>query len=153
MNQNEIAGTTRAWSWHHSGVVVPNVDIAVDYYRLTLGFELLFEDRLMTDWIQRTMNIPGITCHIAQCQLPLGGHVIEFLSFTNIPKSVDARMPVWPGIGHSAFLVEDLDRGLSEIESAGGSRIGEIVEFPEGRAVYCWSSSGTVVELEEAPQL
>jgi predicted enzyme related to lactoylglutathione lyase len=62
-------------------------------------------------------------------------------------------MPVWPGIGHAAFLVDDLDYGVSELEAAGGSRIGEIVDFPEGRAVYCWSPSGTVIELEEASPL
>jgi len=153
MNTKVTSGTTKVWAWHHSGFVVPDVDEAVDYYRIVLGFEMLFEDRLMTDWIQRTMNIPGITCHLAQCQSPISGQVIELLSFKNVPKAIDPRMPVWPGIGHAAFLVDDLDRGVSELEAAGGSRIGEIVDFPEGRAVYCWSPSGTVIELEEAPPL
>lgn len=146
-----MAGTTRAWAWHHSGVVVPDLDQAIDFYAGTLGFEVVFEDRQMTDLIQRTVGLPEVTCQLAQCRSPLSGHIIELLAFSGVPEGVDPRMPVWPGVGHTAYLVDDLDRALAELERAGGSPIGEIVRFPEGRAVYCWTPSGTVVELEEQP--
>jgi catechol 2,3-dioxygenase-like lactoylglutathione lyase family enzyme len=147
-----MAGTTQAWAWHHSGFVVPDLDQAVDFYRETLGFEVLFEDRDMTDLIQRTVGIASAHCQLAQCRSPLSGQIVELLAFSGIPADTDPRMPVWPGIGHAAYLVEDVDRGLAALEAAGGSRIGEVVTFPEGRAVYCWTPSGTVVELEEQPK-
>lgn len=147
----DMAGSTRAWAWHHSGFVVPDLDQAIEFYSTTLGFEVLFEDRNMTDLIQRTVGIAQVTCKLAQCRSPLSGQIIELLDFDGVPEGTDPRMPVWPGVGHAAYLVDDVDRGLAELERAGGSRIGEVVTFPEGRAVYCWTPSGTVVELEEQP--
>jgi catechol 2,3-dioxygenase-like lactoylglutathione lyase family enzyme len=147
-----MAGRTQAWAWHHSGFVVPNLDQALDYYRETLGFEVLFEDRDMTDLIERTVGIPGVRCQLAQCQSPLSGQILELLAFSNVPDGTSAQMPVWPGIGHAAYLVEDIDAAVAGLEAAGGRLIGEVVTFPEGRAVYSFTPSGTVVELEEQPK-
>lgn len=147
-----MAGTSQAWAWHHSGFVVQDLDRALEFYRATLGFDLVFEDRNMTDLIERTVGIEGVRCKLAQCQSPVSGQVIELLEFSNVPVDTSPRMPVWPGIGHACYLVEDIEQSLAALEAAGGSPIGEIVTFPEGRAVYCWTQSGTVVELEEQPR-
>lgn len=146
-----VAGTAQAWAWHHSGFVVPNLDQALTFYSQTLGFEVIFEDRDMTDLIQRTVGIETAHCKLAQCRSPLSGQILEFLEFSGIPADTPANMPVWPGVGHACYLVPDIELGLEALERAGGRRIGEIVTFPEGRGVYCWSPGGTVVELEEQP--
>lgn len=147
-----MTGTTKAWMWHHSGFVVEDLDVALGFYRQTMGFEVLFEDRNMTDLIERTVGISGVRCKLAQCRSPLSGQILELLEFTGVPEGTNPRMPVWPGVGHACYLVEDIDSSLTALKDAGGSAIGEIVTFPEGRAVYCWSPSGTVVELEEQPR-
>jgi catechol 2,3-dioxygenase-like lactoylglutathione lyase family enzyme len=146
-----MAGSTRAWAWHHTGFVVTDLDRALEYYETTLGFEVQFQDRAMTDLIQRTVGIPEVTCQLAQCLSPVSGELIELLQFSGVPEGTDPRMPVWPGVGHAAYLVDDVDRALHELVSAGGSPIGEVVTFPEGRAAYCFTPAGTVVELEEQP--
>jgi predicted enzyme related to lactoylglutathione lyase len=53
------------------------------------------------------------------------------------------------GVGHGAYQVADLEASIAGLVERGGSLIGEIVEFAEGPAVYCWSPTGTVVELEQ----
>jgi catechol 2,3-dioxygenase-like lactoylglutathione lyase family enzyme len=130
---------------------VPELDPAIEFYSTTLGYEVVFEDRDLTDLIQRTVGIPGVTCQLAQARSPLGDQLIELLAFSGVPDGTDPRMPVWPGVGHAAYLVDDVDRALDELERAGGGRIGEVVDYPDGRAVYCWTPSGTVVELEQQP--
>jgi catechol 2,3-dioxygenase-like lactoylglutathione lyase family enzyme len=147
-----MAGTSDAWAWHHSGFVVDDLDVALRFYQQTLGFEVVFEDRHMTDLIERTVGISGVRCKLAQCRSPLSGQIVELLEFSEVPAGTDSRMPVWPGIGHACYLVENIDDSLAALLAAGGSTIGEVVTFPEGRAVYCWSPSGTVVELEEQPR-
>lgn len=148
-----MAGSSEAWMWHHSGFVVDDLDVALDFYQRTLGFEILFEDRNMTELIERTVGISGVRCKLAQCRSSLSGQILELLEFSRIPADTDPRMPVWPGVGHACYLVEDIEASLEALKDAGGSMIGEVVTFPEGRAVYCWSPSGTVVELEEQPRV
>jgi predicted enzyme related to lactoylglutathione lyase len=45
--------------------------------------------------------------------------------------------------------VDDLDIALERLEKSGGTRLGKVTEFAEGKAVYCADQFGTVVELEE----
>ncbi|WP_405150227.1 gamma-glutamylcyclotransferase [Sphaerisporangium sp. NBC_01403] len=145
------AGAVATWTWHHSGVVVPDLDEAVDFHRRALGFEVVFEARGMTDLIRATVGLPGIRCDLAQCVSPVSGQRLELLAFHDVPAGADPRLPVWPGIGHTAYLVDDIDLALAELTAAGGELIGRVTEYAEGRAAYCWTPSRTVVELEEQP--
>ena len=75
---------------------------------------------------------------------------LELIEVRNVPTGVSPALPVHVGVGHSAYQVVDLDASVASLVASGGSLVGEIVEFSEGRAVYCWSPVGTVIELEEA---
>lgn len=143
-------GDARAWSWHHAGLVVPDLDEAISFYRTALGFEVEFLVRDMDDQFQRTVGLPDVVCDLAQLVVPYSGTRLELLEVRNVPAGTPARVPVHVGVGHGAYQVRDLEASLAALVADGGSPIGEIVEFSEGRAVYCWSAVGTVVELEEA---
>ncbi|MFD4956223.1 gamma-glutamylcyclotransferase [Streptomyces sp. NPDC058451] len=145
------AGTAGTWAWHHSGVVVPDLGAAVDFHRRVLGFDVVFEALGMTDLISGLLGIPGLGCDLVQCVSPVSGVRLELLSFRDVPAGTDPRLPVWPGVAHTAHLVDDLDAALDGLVSAGGELIGQVTEFAEGRAAYCWTPSRTVVELEEQP--
>lgn len=147
-----MTGSTGAWSWHHTGLVVRGVDETVEYYRTLLGFEVVFEARGMTDLISGMTGVKGLRADLIQCRSTLGDQVLEFIEFSGIPADVDHRLPVQPGRAHTAYLVPDLERAVWELERAGGEMLGQITEFSEGRAVYCADAHGTVIEWEEAKE-
>jgi Lactoylglutathione lyase and related lyases len=143
-------GTARAWAWHHAGLVVADLDASIAFYRRTLGFEVEFLVRDMDEQFQRTVGLPGVVCDLAQLVVPFSGTRLELIEVREIPEGASENLPVHVGIGHGAYQVRDLDASLAALIADGGRAIGEIVEFAEGRAVYCFTPVGTVVELEEA---
>jgi len=145
-----MSGTTGAWAWHHTGYAVTDLDDALEFYHETLGFDVIFQARGMTDLIASVTGIPGLHADLAQCQSPISGQVLEFIQFRHVPPDCSPMLPVWPGRAHTAYLVADLERAVRALEDAGGVMLGQITEFSEGRAVYCADRTGAVVELEEA---
>jgi len=143
-------GDARVWAWHHAGLVVPHLDESIAFYRGTLGFEVEFLVRGMDDQFQRTVAIPDVSCDLAQLVAPFSGTRLELIQVFNLPDGVPATHPVHVGVGHGAYQVRDLDASLAALVADGGRAMGEIVDFEEGRAVYCFTPVGTVVELEEA---
>ncbi len=143
------AGGGEGWAWHHAGLVVADLDTAIDYYHRALGFELEFRVDGMSDQFQRTVGLPEVSCDLAQLVAPFSATRLELIRVYNVPSDAPAALPVHVGIGHGAYQVSNLEASLAALVSAGGAPIGEIVEFSEGPAVYCWTPAGTVIELEE----
>lgn len=143
-------GTARGWAWHHAGLVVAALDPAIRFYQNAFGFEIEFLVRDMDEQFQRTVGLDGVVCDLVQLLSPVSGTRLELLEVRNVPEGTPPGMPVHPGVGHTAFQVRDLEASVRALVKEGGSPIGEIVQFEEGPAIYCWSPLGTVVELEEA---
>lgn len=143
-------GSIGAWSWHHSGLVVSQLDAAIAFYRESLGYEVEFLVRDMDEQFRRTVGVEGVVCDLAQLIAPMSTTRLELIEVREVPTGLPPALPVHVGVGHGAYQVVDLDASIAGLIAAGGSLVGEIVDFSEGRAVYCWSPAGTVVELEEA---
>lgn len=144
----DFAGLTRSWEWHHSGLVVADLDTAISFYSLALGYTVEFEVRGMSELFSRTVGVAGIECDLAQLSGPLAPVRVELIQVRGLPEHLDPALPVHVGIGHHAYVVDDLDAAIRSVADLGGSLMGEIVEFDEGPAAYCWTPAGTVVELE-----
>lgn len=72
--------------------------------------------------------------------------VLELLEF---PTSSAKDKPIYAGAAHLSFAVDDLDAALARLEQLGGTRLGEVVVFAEGKSVYCIEPGGSFLELEE----
>jgi Glyoxalase/Bleomycin resistance protein/Dioxygenase superfamily len=144
-----LTGAAGILTWHHTSIVVDNLDQAVAFHRDQFGFVVVLEARGMAEPIQRMLGLTGITCDLIQAVSPVSNHFIEFIEFHNRPPGVNEMLPIWPGRAHTAFVVTDIERALSTVTASGGRPIGEITDFPEGPAVYCWAPGGGVIELEE----
>lgn len=147
-----MAGTSQAWRWHHTGIAVDDLDAAIGFYRTTLGFEVAFEVRDLTDLIQQLTGVDGLRVDLAQLRSPITDHVLELLRFSDIPSTIDPVLPVRAGMAHAAYFVEDLDASVAALEDAGGRLYGQITAFAEGRGIYCRTPVDTVVELLEQPR-
>lgn len=148
-SRESLIGRLGAWSWHHTGIAVREIDRVIDHYAGNLGFTITFEARAMTDLISSITGVPGLGAHLVQTKSPMSEHVLEFVEFFNLPSVVDEMLPIFPGRSHTAFLVDDIERATSDLVASGGVVLGRITEFSEGRAVYCADRFGTVIELEE----
>jgi catechol 2,3-dioxygenase-like lactoylglutathione lyase family enzyme len=144
-----FSGETHAWAWHHTGISVRDIDKALDFYTKSLGFQVIFEARNMSDLISSITGVFGLGAHLIQTKSPLSNHVLELIQFFNVPENVNPILPIAPGRSHTAFLVDDLDVALESLVKSGGTKLGKVTEFAESKAVYCADEYGTVVELEE----
>jgi catechol 2,3-dioxygenase-like lactoylglutathione lyase family enzyme len=125
--------------------------MAVAFYRAAFGYEVVFQDRGMTDLIRGIVGLPDVRCDLAQLRSPISGHTLELIAFHDVPPGKDDHGPTRPGKAHLAFKVNDLDQAMTEVQRLGAKRLGEVTLFPEGRSVYCREPSGTIFELEEVP--
>ena len=144
-----MTGASDALIWHHTSVVVDDIDQAVAFYDSQLGFDVTLETRGMAELIQQMLGVAGITCDLVQGSSPLSPHILELIAFHNIPEHADSRLPIWPGSSHLAFVVPDLPAAVRSLITAGGRPVGQVTEFPEGPAVYCWTPGGAVLEFEQ----
>jgi len=141
---------TGVFAWHHSGIAVANLDDTLEFLRSTLGAEVSFEARGMTDLMSQMTGVSGLSADLVQCQIPGSNQYLEVIQFRGVPDDADPRLPIWPGRAHTAYLVPDLDQAIAHTVASGGAVLGQITEFSEGRAVYCAGQHGIVVEWEEA---
>ena len=144
-----MSGKTNAWKWHHTGISVSNIERVVDYYAVSLGFEVVFEARDMTDLISSITGVAGLGAHLVQTKSKISEQVLEFIEFFNVPENFNPILPLNPGRSHTAFLVDDIQKAMEELVRAGGLVLGKVTHFSESKAVYCADEFGTVIELEE----
>lgn len=141
---------TSAWAWHHTGLSVDDLSKALKFYQSSFGFTPVFEAMDMSDLIENLTGVQGLRADLVQCKSTISDQVLELIKFRNIPQDADQLLPIRPGRIHNAFLVEDLEAAIAEVERNGGKLFGSITEFSEGRAAYLSDGSGNAIELEEA---
>lgn len=133
----------------HASLAVDDVDRAVTFYSAAFGAHPVLVDHGMTDLIGRTVGVAGVGADLAQLRLPGTEQMIELIAFRGVPAGREDDAPTRVGHGHVCFEVDDLEAALAHVERLGAARVGEVVRFPEGRAVYVREPAGSVFELEE----
>ena len=146
----EASGEAHARAWEHTALAVTNLDRAIAFYHKAFGYEVfLGPERGMSEQIASVAGLPSLECDLAQLRSAISGHVLELLAFRNVPLGSEEHGPTRPGSGHVSFVVDDLETALAAVERLGGSPLGEVTCFPDGRRVYCRDPSGTAIELAE----
>lgn len=138
-------------TWHHSSLVVKNLDLAISFYSAAFEFQVEFEERGIRKEISVITGISGLACDLAQLRRADTGHILELIAFHYPAKmSVEnAKTPVFPGMAHIAFTVEDFDSVIDKVEQLGAKRVGDVAYFPEGRSAYFREPAGSFFEIEQ----
>jgi catechol 2,3-dioxygenase-like lactoylglutathione lyase family enzyme len=136
----------------HASLAVTDLDRSLAFYQAVFGARIVLLERGMSDLIARTTGLPGLTCDLAQLSIGDGNALLELIAFHGVPAGREDDAPVRPGHGHICIGVTDLDDAIAIAESHGATPVGEIVAYPEGRAVYLRSPGGSVLELEEVAE-
>ena len=136
--------------FHHVGVVVPDLELAISFYRELLGFEVISESSWERDNLVFN-QIVGLENSAARfCMMQGNNSFIELFEYSE-PAYVhhdDPGQAFQPGYRHLSFAVTDVPAILERCIELGGRKINEPLRVP-GRAagVYCHDPFGNLLEF------
>ena len=137
---------------HHTGVSVPDLDKALDFYCDILGGEKLSEwdwpaENDVSEQVLEVKHVGGRAAWVK-----LGKSFLEIFEFNNCKpreKSQD-DLVINHGLTHLAFLVEDLDSWISRLKEKKVRFHNEPIAPGNGSSyVYARDPFGNVIELME----
>jgi len=136
----------------HPGIVVPDLEQAIDFYGKAFGFRLLSDQE---GWENSPETDRAIGCpDSASRGAMLAGHncyleLFEYRSPTQTAEPPSRFLAHEPGIRHIAFYVDDVRKEFERFLSVGGQALGELVAG--ATAVYGRDPFGNIIELAEIP--
>ena len=131
------------FTFHHGGVSVPDLEAAIDWYGRVLGFA-----------VEKRFRIEPARANAAMIRKgPLRFELFEVEGAAALPE--DRRMPIpdlkTHGNKHLAFLVEDLDLFLAEMEQAAVD-VAFVVREAFGKGCFIRDCAGNLIEFVEEPE-
>lgn len=134
----------------HTGIVVHDLNSAIDFYQDLLGFEIVKQLEETGGYIDRILGLDGVRVTTIKMAAP-GGQIIELLKFHSHDRKGGPGELYNIGISHISLTVDNLDLEYETLKSKG-------VEFnappqlsPDGLAkvTFCRSPEGVYIELVE----
>lgn len=136
-------------AFHHAGIVVPDLETGIEFYRHLLDLKELFRQGWEADnpVVEDVIDLEGSAARFAM--LGGDGFHIELFEYSapagqGNPSSLRACDP---GIRHIAFDFDDIDAACQRLIEAGGSMHHGPVQLGDTRAIYCRDPFGNIVEL------
>jgi catechol 2,3-dioxygenase-like lactoylglutathione lyase family enzyme len=133
----------------HSCLTVSDIDAAKRFYADALGFEPVWEVR-DTSLVEGYVGATGVRADIAQLISPISEHVLELITFHEVPIARRSVSPLAPGTGHICFAVADIEAALEILRRLGAEMLGDVTRDEGnggGCGCYCREPSGSVFEL------
>jgi glyoxylase I family protein len=138
----------------HPCLVVPDLEMASQFYRQMFGFEVISNE----GWKDNPDMDRAVGLKQSSCRgVMMRGHncFLELFEYdspssnTNVELNLNAASP---GIRHLAFYVDDCKAEYQRLLDLGGIALGEPAGNDEsGYAVYCRDPFGNIIELAEIP--
>jgi catechol 2,3-dioxygenase-like lactoylglutathione lyase family enzyme len=140
---------------HHKGITVSNLERSIDFYHDVLGLEFATEPSpvFSGDELSRGLGVPGATLRLVMFKA--GDASLELLEYCTPPSPVDTPLPQSAlGAQHVAFLVDDINAAVKELEAKGVEFYSPVNVVDDGllagwRWVYFSDPDGITLELVE----
>ena len=135
----------------HVGVIVNDLPAAKAFF-LDLGLEVLGEEELEGEWLERIVGLHDVKDEVVMLRTPDGEANLELVKFY---KPVDEKGIQRPlantlGIRHIAFAVEDIEAVVARLKKKGGELFGEIQNYENVyKLCYVRGPEGIILELAE----
>ncbi|MEZ4379896.1 MAG: VOC family protein [Nannocystaceae bacterium] len=108
------------------------------------------------DWLSRGTGVADAALEGVHLRLPGSVGAGPTLEIYTYAETLERGAPVAAnrrGFGHLAFAVDDVDAAVAEVLTAGGARVGEVVERDVAgvgrlRFVYVADPEGNLLELQ-----
>ena len=137
-------------SMHHTGLVVRDLDAAVQFYRDVVGLSIETTRERKGPPISQVVGYDDT--HLKAALLWTGeGHELELLEYVNpLPSERPTEERSSLGASHLAFLVDDVERTYEHLIARGAQKLNPPVEVSPGRtACYLQDPEGNWIELIE----
>lgn len=141
-------------AFSHPGLVVPDLEKAVAFYRDMFGFRVIGEE----GWQDSPAADGGVGLKGSACKgRMMAGHncyleIFEYSAPEQTAAPPGEQLAHEQGIRHLAFYVDDVKKEYERLVSLGGQRLGEPMEVADGVfAVYARDPFGNIIELAEIP--
>ncbi len=136
-------------SFHHAGIVVPDLDKGIEFYRHLLGMKELFRfewDASQTG-VKDVIDLEDSAARAAM--LGGDGFNVELFEYTAPRQRGDpaAQRACDPGIRHIAFQFDDIETACDRFIEAGGTLHHDPVLLGNTWAIYGRDPFGNIVEL------
>jgi len=134
---------------HHVAISVPDLDVALAFYRDTLGFAVVERSAWNRDnpLADRAIGLPESAAKMAMLAAP--NAFIELWQYSN-PEPLDRRgRPCDHGYAHFCLQVDGLQQEYDRLVSAGMKFVGPPVDFGVAGAIYGKDPFGNTIELYE----
>lgn len=139
----------------HTNIIAKDNEKLIAFYKNVFGCRSIGQTRdLKGAWVDKITGIKD--AHITGEHLALPGYgddypTLEIFSFDDMVQHAGSTINRC-GLAHIAFSVDDVQKTLEAVNSAGGGQIGELVTtaYPDGRKlelVYATDIEGNIVEL------
>ena len=133
----------------HTGIVVSDLDRALQFWTDVLGFEAKIRIDEAGPHIDAMMGLEDVRVTTAKLRAP-DDSMVELLQFRSHPDA-----PTWTGsakttgLTHIALTVNDIDEVCARVEAFGGSLVAQPQSSPDGnvRVTYCRGPEGLLIEL------
>jgi catechol 2,3-dioxygenase-like lactoylglutathione lyase family enzyme len=136
---------------NHSGIVVADLEQALEFYRDVLGLEVLARRERDGGPISDVVGYDD--CHIVIADVGTReGRVLELIQYVNPPpgrRPTEERSVL--GGSHVAFNVEDISQTYEDVLRGGAQSLNPPVEVAPGKTVcYMQDPEGNWIELIES---
>ncbi len=133
----------------HVGLTVPDLELAVAFYRDVIGCEVVSPPESRTNpSVRRVVGVPDAEIRGAMLKTA-GGEHIELVMYEEPKTPATLMETTTPSAVHLAFRVQDIDGTLDRLKRAGSRPVSEPVELGSARFVYCRDPFGVLLELIE----
>lgn len=137
-------------SLRHAGVVVADLERALEFYLGVFGLQVVAREVETGPFIEALVGLPDVQLEWAK----LAGSnevLLELLCYHSHPEALHQRGVQSLGCSHVAFTVEDIHETVARIQARGGSA-GEPLVNPQGtvEVVYARDPEGVLLEVVSA---
>ncbi len=147
--------------WHVS-FTVSNLEASVEWYTKVLGLEYVRGQRQDNEYTRRLVGMPDARLKVAQLRIPqmtipVSRHHIELVEYEHPRGAVIPLQTNSPGVGHWAFVVDDVHAAVAGLKVA---RVPCRSESPNlitegvnrgGHTIYFLDPDGITLELMQPP--
>ncbi|GAA4896370.1 VOC family protein [Streptomyces coeruleoprunus] len=133
------------------GIVVEDLAAAKAFF-VELGLEVLGEQTVEGEWVDRVVGLEGVRCDIAMLATPDGHGRIELMRFhAPTAREGDPHAPANTlGIRRIAFAVDDIDATVAGLKARGTELIGGVERYEDSyRLCYVRGPEGIMLMLAE----
>ena len=135
---------------HHAGVVVLDLDKAVEFYRDAVGLKLRGTFEFGDESTAQVVGYKGAKIRAAEL-VSADGQMIELLEYITPPaphRRSEERS--FQGASHLAFKVDDIQKTYESLINKGGRKLNPPVEESPGvKVCYLQDPEGNWIELVE----